>query len=78
MCFLFVAEPERDHRGADLGLQQRHRGGVPQHVSGDLLGAERRAALGGGGGVFVMSHSTASWLSRPPRFEGNSGSSGWP
>ena len=50
--FLFVAEPERDHHRADVGLEECHRGGVPEGVSGDLLGLQRWAALGGDSGVF--------------------------
>ena len=52
-AFLFVTEPERDHGGADVGLQERHRGGVPQDVGGDSFAAQRWAAVGGGAGVLV-------------------------
>jgi hypothetical protein len=51
-CFgLLVAEPERDDRGVDAGVEQLHRGGVPQGVGGDVLVGDRGAALGGLGGV---------------------------
>ena len=39
-----VAEPERDHRSVDAGVQQPHRRRVAEHVQGDRLLAERRAA----------------------------------
>ena len=42
---LLVAEPERDDGGVDAGVQERHRGGVPQHVRRDRLVVQRRAAL---------------------------------
>ena len=51
--FLFVSEPQGDHAGADVGLQERHRVRVPQDVRGDTLGGQRRAAGGGGRGVLV-------------------------
>ena len=51
--FLFVSEPQRDHAGADVGLQERHRVRVPQDVGGDSLGVQRWAVGGGGRGVFV-------------------------
>jgi hypothetical protein len=49
---LFVCEPQRDHGGVDVGVQQAHRGGVAQDVRRDRLGCQGRAALGGVGGVF--------------------------
>ena len=48
---LLVSEPQRDHRGADAGVQEPHRGGVAQDVRGDRLSGQRRAALGGVGSV---------------------------
>ena len=50
--FLFVSEPQRDHAGADVGLQERHRVGVPEDMGGDSLGVQRWAVGGGGRGVF--------------------------
>ena len=43
-----MAEPERDARGVDPGVQERHRAGVPQRVRGDVLPAQRRTLLGRG------------------------------
>lgn len=43
-----MSEPQGDDRDVDAGLEQRHRRGVPQHVRGDVLGRERRAAIPGG------------------------------
>jgi hypothetical protein len=48
---LFVSEPERDHGGVDVGVQEAHRRGVTQDVWRDRLGGQGRAALGGVGGV---------------------------
>jgi hypothetical protein len=35
-----VSEPESDHAGVDAGMQEPHRGGVPQDVRGDRLAAQ--------------------------------------
>jgi len=35
-----TSEPERDDAGVDAGVQQAHRGGVPQHVRGDGLAVQ--------------------------------------
>jgi hypothetical protein len=43
---LFVAEPERDHRGVDAGAQQAHGRGMPQHMHGHPLAREGRASGG--------------------------------
>ncbi len=51
MITRIMAEPERDDGGVDSGLEQAHRGGVAQHVSGDSLGVQLRAMLCSGGGV---------------------------
>ena len=40
-----VAKPERDDAGVDPGVQEPHRGGVPQGVCGDRLAAQRGALL---------------------------------
>ncbi len=40
---VLVAEPERDDRGVDPGVQQRHRRGMAQGVRGDVLGGDARA-----------------------------------
>ena len=39
----FMSEPQRDDRGVDSRFEQSHRGGVAQHVGGDVLGRQRRA-----------------------------------
>jgi hypothetical protein len=36
-AFLLVAQPEGDRGRVGPGVQQRHRGGVAQHVHGDAL-----------------------------------------
>ena len=36
-ALLLVAEPERDRRRVDPGVEERHRGGVAQHVHRDAL-----------------------------------------
>ena len=41
---VLVAEPEGDDRGVDAAPQQRHGGGVPERVRGDVLLLDRRAA----------------------------------
>ena len=43
---LLVAEPERNHRGVDTGVEQSHRRAVTQHVQGDILLAEPNALIG--------------------------------
>jgi len=46
-----VTEPEGDDAGVDPGVQQPHRGGVPQDVRADLFSVQRRAAGRGVDGV---------------------------
>jgi len=46
-----MAEPERDDRGVDAGVQQAHRGGVAQDVRGDPFGSKRWACLCRSGGM---------------------------
>jgi hypothetical protein len=48
---LFMAQPKRDNGRVDPGVQQPHRGCVTQDVRRDRLCGQRRAALGGVGGV---------------------------
>ena len=43
-CDLFVAEPERDHRGVDAGAQQAHGRGMPQHMHGHPLARQGPAS----------------------------------
>src|SRR5205814_9904600 len=40
-----VAEPEGNDRGVDSGVQQRHGGGMPKRVRGDVLRLDRWAAV---------------------------------
>ena len=51
----FVAEPQGDDRGVNTGVQQAHRGGVPEHVWGDVLAVQGRADACGGDRVFSES-----------------------
>jgi hypothetical protein len=48
-----VAEPERDGRAVDAGLEQMHGGGVAKDVGRDVLFPETWAALGRDGDRFV-------------------------
>lgn len=49
---VLVTEPERDDGDVDSGVEQVHRGGVPQGVHGDVLVGQARAGVGGRGEVF--------------------------
>jgi len=48
---LFVAEPECDDIGIDTGVEQSHRGRVPQDMGGDVFIGQARTARGGGAGM---------------------------
>ena len=72
----FVAEPERDHGDVGTAVEQLHGRGVPQDMRGEVLVVQRRAAPGGGGGVFGERPATASVLNGRPRRVGNTGSVG--
>ena len=46
-CDLFVAEPESNDGDVVAGVEETHRGCVPERVSRDVFGSERRAGSGG-------------------------------
>jgi hypothetical protein len=48
-----VAQPQRDHRSIDAGLQQLHGCGVPQDVRNDAFLLQRGTSLPGDGRVLV-------------------------
>ena len=79
-----VAEPERDDRGVDTGLQQRHGAAVAKHVWMQRFGADGRASSGGGGGVCANEalHGVAAEAStgagREQRLVGSPGAFGQP
>ena len=46
-----MAEPECDDAGIDTGVEQSHRGRVPQDMGGNVFIGQARTARGGGAGV---------------------------
>jgi hypothetical protein len=73
-----MPEAQGDDGGVDAGVQDLHRGGVPEGVQGDLLLADARAASRCCAEVFGESAFSPSRLSRLPRWVGNSGLWGSP
>jgi len=74
-----VAEPERDDGGVDAGVQEAHRGGVAQHVRGELFlvqgraGADRGCVVFGQSafdGVAAEAGAAAGWKQRVVRESG--------
>ena len=53
-----MAEPECDDAGIDTGVEQSHRGRVPQGMGGDVFIGQARTARGGGGRAGAVSRVT--------------------